>query len=212
MLLIGMLDSPFVRRVAVSMKLLQMPFEHGNWSVGRDFERIRGYSPLGRVPALVLDDGTVLTESAALLDYLDQQVGSECALLPCAGASRRDALQLMALAIGAAEKGREQIYERSFRPAEKRHQPWLDRCAQQMHGALAAIEQAASARQGQWLVGERMTQADITATCCFTFLSESVPVADAAQRYPALAAVAARCEQLPAFIDTKAAWFAPQAG
>jgi glutathione S-transferase len=211
MLLIGMLDSPFVRRVAVSMKLLQMPFEHGNWSVGRDFERIRGYSPLGRVPALVLDDGTVLAESAALLDFLDQQVGPERALLPSAGAPRRDALQLMALAIGAAEKGREQIYERSFRPAEKRHQPWLDRCAQQMHGALAAIEQVASARQGQWLVGERMTQADITATCCFAFLHESVPVADAAQRYPALAAVAARCEQLPAFTDTKAAWFAPQA-
>ena len=66
MLLIGMFDSPFVRRVAVSMQLLKIPFEHADWSVGRDFERIRQYSPLGRVPALVLDDGEVLSESASI--------------------------------------------------------------------------------------------------------------------------------------------------
>ena len=47
MLLIGMFDSPYVRRVAVSMKLLGIAFEHGNWSVGRDFDHIRQYSPLG---------------------------------------------------------------------------------------------------------------------------------------------------------------------
>ena len=55
MLLIGMFDSPFVRRVAISMKLLEIPFEHANWSVGRDFDRIREYNPLGRVPTLVTD-------------------------------------------------------------------------------------------------------------------------------------------------------------
>ena len=56
MLLIGMFDSPFVRRVAISMKLLGLSFEHANWSVGKDFDRIRQYNPLGRVPTLVLDD------------------------------------------------------------------------------------------------------------------------------------------------------------
>ena len=55
MLLIGMFDSPFVRRVAITMKLLEIPFEHGNWSIGRDFDRIREYNPLGRVPTLVTD-------------------------------------------------------------------------------------------------------------------------------------------------------------
>jgi glutathione S-transferase len=53
MLLIGMFDSPFVRRVAISMKLLEIPFEHANWSIGRDFESIREYNPLGRVPTLL---------------------------------------------------------------------------------------------------------------------------------------------------------------
>ena len=60
MLLIGMFDSPYVRRVAITLKLLEIPFDHGNWSVGADFDRIREYSPLGRVPVVVLDDGAVL--------------------------------------------------------------------------------------------------------------------------------------------------------
>jgi glutathione S-transferase len=60
MILIGMFDSPFVRRVAVTLNLLEIPFEHRNWSVGKDFELIRRYNPLGRVPTLVLDDGDAL--------------------------------------------------------------------------------------------------------------------------------------------------------
>jgi glutathione S-transferase len=70
MLLIGMFDSPYVRRVAISMKRLGFPFEHGNWSVGADFERIRQYSPLGRVPVLVMDDGVALSNSSAILGAL----------------------------------------------------------------------------------------------------------------------------------------------
>ena len=72
MILIGMFDSPFVRRVAVSMDLLGMPFEHRNWSVGKDQQRIREFNPVGRVPTLVLDDGETLIESAMILDCLDQ--------------------------------------------------------------------------------------------------------------------------------------------
>ena len=75
MLLIGMFDSPFVRPVAVSLKLLDIPFEHANWSVGKDYERIREFNPLVRVPTLVLDDGTALVECAAILDHLDETVG-----------------------------------------------------------------------------------------------------------------------------------------
>src|SRR5512134_2546284 len=111
MLLIGMFDSPFVRRVAISMKLLDIPFEHGNWSVGKDFDRIRNYNPLGRVPTLVTDGGEKLLESAAILDYLDEIAGPDRALLPRAGAERRKALNLMAMSTGAAEKGVLQVYE-----------------------------------------------------------------------------------------------------
>src|SRR6202041_471785 len=114
-----MFDSPFVRRVAVSMNLLGMEFEHRNWSVGKDFELIRQFNPLGRVPALVEPDGEALIESAAILDLLDERAGPERALLPRAGKERRDALRILAIATGAAEKGVTQIFETAFRPPER---------------------------------------------------------------------------------------------
>ena len=210
MLLIGMFDSPFVRRVAITMKQLGIEFEHANWSVGRDFERIREYNPLGRVPTLVTDEGDRLMESGAILDYLDERVGPERALLPRAGRERRQALNLMAMATGAAEKGVLQLYERVFRPEEKRHQPWLDRCRTQMNGSLAAIDRHLwESGASRWLVGQRMTQADITVTCVFTFLNDALRVAADQALLPSLAMLAARCESLPAFQETRMPFFAP---
>jgi glutathione S-transferase len=211
-LLIGMFDSPFVRRVAVSMQLLQIDYEHADWSVGRDFDRIRAYNPLGRVPTLVLDDGEVLCESAAILDYLDERVGTARALLPAGGPERRQALRLMALAIGAAEKGREQIYEHAFRPADKRHEPWLQRCRAQMHGALAEIERYCERGSADsWLIGSALSQADITVSCAFTFLRESLRPADLSTPYRQLAALTNRCEAMPAFKSTHRPFFNPGA-
>jgi glutathione S-transferase len=210
MLLIGMFDSPFVRRVAVSMKLLDIPFEHANWSVGRDLERIREYNPLGRVPTLVTGDGLRLIESSAILDYLDERAGAERALLPRAGADRRAALHFMALATGAAEKGVLQLYERAFRPEDKRHPPWVDRCHRQMSAALGALDRAVGERgASQWLLGKRMTQADITAACAFTFLNDALRVAADAVMYASLATLAARCESLPAFQETRLRFQSP---
>jgi glutathione S-transferase len=210
MKLIGMFDSPFVRPVAVSAKLLGIPFEHLNWSVGKDFERIRQYSPLGRVPTLVLEDGEVLVECAAMLDYLDDRVGPERALLPPTGADRRAALRLISFAYGAAEKAREEIVDRVFRPAEKRHAPWIERCRSQLRGALTELERhAAQKRDAQWLVGSRLTQADVYVSCIFTFLTEAVPDAFEPGDYPMLRAHVARVEAMPEFRLTRAAWSAP---
>jgi glutathione S-transferase len=210
MLLIGMFDSPFVRRVAITMKLLEMPFEHANWSVGKDFDRIRNYNPLGRVPTLVTDGGEKLMESSAILDYLDEVAGPERALLPRAGAERRKALNLMAMSTGAAEKGVLQVYERVFRPESKRHQPWLDRCRLQMSSSLAAVDRYLGERgTTQWLVGKRMTQADITAVCAFTFLNDTLRVAEDAVMFQSLALLAARCEAMPAFQETRVPFFVP---
>jgi len=203
-----MFDSPFVRRVAVSLKRLAIPFEHANWSVGADHARIREYSALGRVPTLVLDDGAALTDSSAILDYIDSIVGVERALVPPSGTQRRDVMHLVALAIGAAEKGREQIYERVFRPAEKRHEPYLDRCRSQMHGALGELERWRVSHPGSWITGERITQADITLTCCWTFLVESVALEAGA--YKNLVALTTRCEALAEFAATRVPWSAPR--
>ena len=208
MLLIGMFDSPFVRRVAVSLNLLGFAFEHANFSVGKDHAQICRYSPLGRVPVVVLEDGEVLTESAAILDHLDSVVGPERALVPTNGPARRQVLQLMALAIGAAEKGRELINERIARPPEKRHEPWEERCRSQMHGAFGEIERWQVRRPRRWLVGEHLTQADITLTCVWACLRDAVALEE--QQYPYLMALAARCESRPEFAATRMTWIAAE--
>lgn len=209
MLLIGMLDSPFVRRVAISMQRLGYPYEHGNWSVGRDAAQILRYNPLLRVPTLVLDDGEVLTESSAILDYIDQQAGPERALLPAAGHDRRRSLQIMALAVGAAEKARDFVYERQFRPAERQHQPWAERLVSQVRGALGELEQRAAALPaGSGWLGQALTQADISATCALTFIRDAMPL-ELAAAYPALERQRARCEALPQFAATYTPFFAP---
>ncbi|MGQ0586675.1 MAG: glutathione S-transferase family protein [Gammaproteobacteria bacterium] len=197
MILIGMFDSPFVRRVAVSMKLLEIRFEHKNWSVGRDQAQIRKFNPLGRVPVLVLDDGEVLTDSGAILDYLDDRVGADRALLPVTGAPRRRALAFMALATGAAEKAVQQVYEGFFRPEDKRHPPWVARLREQMDGALMVLDRACAGEGDDWLVDEGLSQADITVTCAFTYIDEALKLDP--KRYPSLRRHVQRCEKMPAF-------------
>lgn len=199
MILIGQFDSPFVRRVAVTLHLLDIAFEHRDWSVGRDFARIQGFNPLGRVPTLVLASGASLVDSAAILDYLDEAAGIERALLPASGIARREALQLIALATGAADKAVLQVYETVFRPEEKRHAPWIARCRLQMAAALEELEKRAAARGDEWLVAERFTQADLTLACVLGFLRDALGVNRDGAEYPALARLAARCEALPAF-------------
>jgi glutathione S-transferase len=211
MLLIGMFDSPFVRRVAISMKLLEVPFEHANWSVGKDFDRIREYNPLSRVPTLVLDDGESLIESSAILDHIDELVGPERALLPVSGADRRRALNLMAMATGAAEKGLQQNFERLFRPEEKRHEPWVERCRLQMSASLSALDRYLGERGvSRWLVGNRMTQADITAVCVFTYLNDTLRIAADPAMYQSLGTLVARCEALPVFQETRVPFSPPK--
>jgi glutathione S-transferase len=204
MILIGMFDSPFVRRVAVSLRLLGVPFEHRNWSVDRDFELIRQFNPLGRVPTLVLPDGESLIDSNAILDFLDGTVGPERALLPPSRDERRRALHIVSLALGAADKSILLLDETLYRPKEKSYPPRIERYRNQMHGALAEIDRLAQMQAGEWMIGRRMTQADITLTCVFSFLCEALELGQSWVLYPGLSALSARCEALPAFGELRA--------
>jgi glutathione S-transferase len=212
MILIGMFDSPFVRRVAVSLRLLEVPFEHRNWSVGRDFELIRQFNPLGRVPTLVQPDGEALIDSNAILDFLDDAAGPERALLPPSGHERRRALHIVSLARGAADKGLLLLDEPILRPQAKSFEPRIDRARTQMHGALAELDRLAQTRVGDWMVAGRMTQADITLTCVFGFLCEALQLGQSWGLYPGLTALSARCEGLPAFRELRAKFTPSAAG
>lgn len=207
MILIGLFDSPFTRRVAIALALRGIAFEHRAWSVGADFGRIREYSPLGRVPVLVLDDGDALVESSSILDWIEHETPG-LPLLPPGGQDRREALRLIGLASGAADRGVAMVLERLFHSEAKRSQALLDRGIAQIEGALGALDAACARRDGPWLVGESMTLADITVACYATYLQDAMP-ADLA-RWPALAAHVARCEALDVFRAHYAPFYLPQ--
>jgi glutathione S-transferase len=204
MILVGQYDRPFVRRVAISLHLLELPFTRNPISVFGDAEEMRTINPLGRIPSLVLDDGEVVIDSAAILDHLDEQVGPARALIPASGAARRRALRIIALASGAIDKAGAIVYERTLRPPDKQHAPWQERCRIQLASALAALE-AAVAGAGPWLGGAHPGQADITVGCALGYLLLRLPEALIAGEMPALERLAAACEELEAFRLTRPA-------
>ena len=202
MILVGQYDSPYVRRVAVSLRVLEFQYEHDTRSVFADFDAMRAINPLGRIPSLVLDDGEVLIDSAAILDWLDQTVGPERALLPPAGAERRRALRLIALATGAIDKVGAAAYERLIRPAALRWPEWILRCRTQGAGAIAAL--AAE----RWPDGTPLNQAEITTACMLRYVTMADPDLLPPGRFLTLDALYERCEALPAFQATWPAEYA----
>jgi glutathione S-transferase len=193
MILVGQYDSPFVRRVAVSLRTLGFAYEHDTRSVFGDFDAMRRVNPLGRIPSLVLDGGEVLIDSAAILDWLDGEVGPARALVPAEGVQRRRALRLIALATGAIDKIGAATYERVVRPSAYRWPEWVERCRTQGLGAIAAL--AAE----PWPAGAPLDQAQITTACMIRYVRMADPEALPAGRHASLEALSERCEALPEF-------------
>lgn len=197
MFLIGQYDSPFVRRVAIALRLYGLPFEHKPWSTFGDADRIAPFNPLRRVPTLVLDGGEALIESTAILDYLDELVGPDKAMLPLRGAERRQQLRICALASGLGDKSVSLVYESVLRKEQLKL--WVDRCEAQISGALDVLERERLAAKTPYLFGARIGHSDIMVACALRFTHEAHPNLYNATRYPALVAHAAQCEALPPF-------------
>ena len=197
MILIGQFDSPFVRRVAIAMRLYGIEFEHKPWSTFGDADKIAAYNPLRRVPTLVLDSGEALIESAMMLDYLDDRVGAEKAMIARSGEARWRHLRICALAMGLGDKGVSLLYERVLRK-EKQLDLWVARCNTQISGVLDMLEKERAAVKTPYWSGEKVGHADIAVACVLRFTGEAHP-ALFGDRYPALKAHSAACESLPPF-------------
>jgi glutathione S-transferase len=201
MVLIGMLDSPYVRRVAVSLRLMGLPHEHRQLSVFRTWDDFHAVNPVVKAPSFVCDDGTVLMDSTLILDYLEAIVPAQRRLMPAGLDARREALRLIGLAMAACEKCVQIHYEKDRRPPEKIHAPWLERVIGQANTAFAELEPAV-ARARPWLQGARFNAADVVTACAWRFGQYYVAKEVPAGRYPALVAYSQRAEALPEFVST----------
>ena len=197
MQLIGMLDSPYVRRVAVSLKVLGLHFDLDQVSVFRHFEKFSSINPVVKAPSFVTDDGVVLMDSNLILEHIAHLAPRS--LMPADRAEHEIALRQVGLAMAACEKTVSIIYERNQRPAEKQHQPWLDRIAGQLLTAYRALEHEVSP---DWFTGEELMQPQITVAVAWRFTQYNVPELVAADDFPKLSVLSARAEKLAAFVET----------
>lgn len=200
MILVGQYDSPFVRRVAITLHLYGLPFERNPISVFSDAAEMARINPLVRIPSLVLDDGEVLVESGAILDYLDELVGPEQALTARFGQARRRMLQVMAVATGTIDKAGAAVYERHFHPGDKVNLEWVARLKRQVDGGLRWLEERLG---GDWFFDDKLSQADITTGALLGYLNLRFQEALHEGRYAKLEALSKRCEMLPSFIAAR---------
>ena len=197
MQLIGMLDSPYVRRVAISLKVLGLAFELDQVSVFRQFDKFSGINPVVKAPSFVTDDGVVLMDSNLILEHI-AHIGPR-SLMPADRAAMKSRCVRSDLALAACEKTVSIIYERNQRPAEKQHQPWLDRVRGQLLQAYGALEREAPP---DWFTGEELMQPQITCAVAWRFTQHTVPDLVAAADFPRLAVLSARAEKLASFQQT----------
>lgn len=197
MQLIGMLDSPYVRRVAISLRLLGVPCEHRPLSVFRHMPEFRQINPVIKVPTLVCDDGQTLMDSSLILDYLERLTPPERRLTPESLPQRQRCLHGTGLALAAMEKAVQAFYECQLRPADARHAPWLERVAEQLLAACAGMEAYLQTTPPD---AARPDQASLSIAVAWRFIVERVPEHVAASSFPALANWSAAAERHPDFL------------
>jgi len=196
--LIGMMDSPYVRRVAVSLKLMGLDFTHEPVSVLREFDRFAAINPVVKAPTVITDDGVALMDSTLILQHFEAFADPSRRLTPLDPIETARAQRIVGLALAACEKTVQLVYEFNLRPEERRHPPWIERVRGQLHAAYRLLEDEL-APAGAWLLGERPLQADVSAGVAWAFTQLVMPQEASAADHPRLTELSRRAEGLPEF-------------
>ena len=199
MRLIGMLDSPYVRRVAISLEFLGVPFEQDAISVFSTYEAFQRVNPVVKAPTLVCDDGEVLMDSSLILQFVEATRTGGDSLWSLGDATRmQHEMRAVSLALAACEKSAQIVYERKLRPSSAQYEPWVQRVQGQLLEAYAGLEREVQTRQP--VFAEPRRQASITAAVVWQFTQSMLAPIVVAENYPGLVALSARMERTPEFL------------
>lgn len=198
MRLIGMLDSPYVRRVAISLDFLDVPFVHEAVSVFSTFGQFQHINPVVKAPTLVCGNGDVLMDSSLILQFVEAtKTGGNSLWSRDASALQRE-MRCVGLALAACEKSVQIVYERNLRPKSAQYEPWMERVRGQLLAAYAALEVEVGSHAQMY--APTRSQACITTAVVWQFtqsmLAALVPIA----AHPAIDALATRMEATPQFM------------
>lgn len=199
MKLIGSFTSAYVRkaRVVLAEKKLDYQFELEN--VWAPETKIASANPLGKVPCLVMEDGSTMYDSRVIAEYLDT-LTPVCKLLPANSRDRANVKVWEALADGVLDAAVLAYLERTWRPAEQQSQAWFDRQMGKVHGGLAVM--STNLGEQPFCMGIHYTLADVAVGCTLGWLSFRFPDIAWRDTYPNLARLFDKLSERPSFKDT----------
>jgi glutathione S-transferase len=198
MKLIGSLASPFVRKVRIVLaeKKIDYDFEIDNpWKADAVTAK---FNPLGKVPVLLLDDGTTLFDSRVIAAFLDS-ASPLLRLIPADPRERVEVRRWEALADGVLDAGVATRLENQ-REAKMRNTPWIDRQMGKVSSGLAAMETELGDKP--WCAGNGYTLADIASGVCLGWLDFRYPKMEWRKDHANLARAFAKLSERQSFIDT----------
>ena len=198
MKLIASLTSPYARKVRIALAEKKIEYDliqESPWAAGTS---VPSYNPLGKIPVLVLDDGTTLFDSRVIVEYLDT-VSPVSRLIPEPKRQRIVVKRWEALADGICDAAAAIVLENK-RPETQRSSEWIDR--QQQKVVLAVRELATELGDRTWCNGEGYSLADIATGCALGYLDLRQPSLDWRVQYPNLLKFAERLVKRRSFHDT----------
>ena len=200
MKIIGSLTSPYARKVRIVAIEKKLECEFVKEDVWSPDTTIAHQNPLGKIPALVLDDGVVF-DSRVIVEYLDSRAPT-IRLIPAGNRERTAVRTLEALADGLCDAAISMLLEKKFHPADAVSQEWLDRQAKKIDAALATMSH--SLGSSQWMNERAFSLADIACGAALGYLELRFPENTWKRTYPNLNDFYNRMMSRPSFQATKA--------
>ena len=199
MKLIGSVTSPFVRKVRVVMAEKKLDFTFIQENVWAPDTTIQLTNPLGKVPCLVMEDGSTLYDSRVIAEYLDT-LTPVCKLLPPNGRERAEVKVWEALADGVLDAAVLVRLEKTLRPEQQQSQDWIDRQWTKVHAGLRAMSEGLG--ESPFCMGNHYTLADVAVGCALGWIAFRFPEVAWRGDYPNLARLFDKLSERPSFKDT----------
>lgn len=199
MKLIGSLASPYVRKVRVVLAEKKLDYQYELENVWAPETTIQDLNPLGKVPCLLMDDGSAMIDSRVMVEYLDT-LTPVCKLLPPNGRDRADVKCWEALADGVLDAAILVRLERTQRPPELQSASWIERQMRKVTLGLASLE--VKLGESPYCAGNHYTLADVATGCTLGWLAFRFPEIDWRGDHPNLARLFDKLSERQSFKDT----------
>ena len=198
MKLIGSYTSPFVRKVRVVLAEKKIEAEFAIESPWTPDSHVPDHNPLGKIPVLILDDGTPLFDSRVIVEYLDN-VTPNNKLMPAPNRERMEVKRWEALADGLVEAGVTAVLE-AKRPAGEKSPAWIERQQEKIRRTLDYM--AGELGENPWCMGTHFSLADIAVGVALGYLDFRFPDLDWRSNRPGLVRIFEKLMLRPSFIET----------